>query len=62
METQEKDRDLRTVRNEKPEKPENTPKENPKENPPPTSRIDHDDPVEVASDESFPASDPPGSY
>ena len=25
----------------------------------PTPRIDHDDPVEEASDESFPASDPP---
>lgn len=30
-----------------------------KENPPPNQRIDHDDRVEEASDESFPASDPP---
>jgi hypothetical protein len=27
--------------------------------PQPPARIDHDDPVEEASDESFPASDPP---
>lgn len=32
------------------------------EQPPQNQRIDHDDPVEEASDESFPASDPPGSY
>jgi hypothetical protein len=45
MEAQEKDR-------EKPEKKR-------REDPPVHSRIDHDDPVEEASDESFPASDPP---
>ena len=37
-------------------------KEERKEDPPGNQRIDHDDPVEEASDESFPASDPPGSY
>lgn len=52
METQDKDRDPRAEKTE----------EKPKENPPRKSRIDHDDPVEEASDESFPASDPPGSY
>lgn len=30
-----------------------------KDNPPRNQRIDHEDPVEEASDESFPASDPP---
>ncbi|HYN22826.1 MAG TPA: hypothetical protein VE078_17830 [Thermoanaerobaculia bacterium] len=30
--------------------------------PRPKRQIDHDDPVEEASDESFPASDPPSSY
>ncbi len=30
--------------------------------PPRKQRINHDDPVEEASDESFPASDPPASY
>ncbi|HEX5718809.1 MAG TPA: hypothetical protein VF179_21790 [Thermoanaerobaculia bacterium] len=33
--------------------------EKPKDNPPRHQRIDHDDRVEEASDESFPASDPP---
>ncbi|HWM91137.1 MAG TPA: hypothetical protein VN493_10250 [Thermoanaerobaculia bacterium] len=36
--------------------------ENPPPNQPHDQRIDHDDSVEEASDESFPASDPPGSY
>jgi hypothetical protein len=30
-----------------------------KKDPPRSQRIDHEDPVEEASDESFPASDPP---
>ncbi|HVG06148.1 MAG TPA: hypothetical protein VNM67_00420 [Thermoanaerobaculia bacterium] len=30
-----------------------------KDKPQPNRRIDHEDPVEEASDESFPASDPP---
>jgi len=30
-----------------------------KDKPPQSQRIDHEDPVEEASDESFPASDPP---
>ncbi len=30
-----------------------------KDKPPRNQRIDHEDPVEEASDESFPASDPP---
>jgi len=30
-----------------------------KDTPPRNQRIDHEDPVEEASDESFPASDPP---
>ena len=30
-----------------------------KDTPPRGQRIDHEDPVEEASDESFPASDPP---
>lgn len=29
------------------------------QNPPKSRRINHEDPVEEASDESFPASDPP---
>lgn len=34
-------------------------KDKPQNDPPKNQRIDHDDPVEEASDESFPASDPP---
>lgn len=32
------------------------------QDPPRNQRINHEDPVEEASDESFPASDPPASY
>lgn len=32
------------------------------QDPPRNQRVNHDDPVEEASDESFPASDPPASY
>jgi hypothetical protein len=49
METQEKTR----------EKSPFQPAEERKDSPPAYSRIDRDDPVEEASDESFPASDPP---
>ncbi|HEX6864265.1 MAG TPA: hypothetical protein VF414_15655 [Thermoanaerobaculia bacterium] len=40
-------------------KKQEEPEEKKKDNPPPNQRIDHEDPVEEASDESFPASDPP---
>lgn len=48
------------VQNEKDhaQRPSQEPKDN-KQEPPKGQRIDHEDPVEEASDESFPASDPP---
>lgn len=44
---------------EKQEERERRSREHPPGKPPHDQRIDHDDKVEEASDESFPASDPP---
>lgn len=42
-----------------PKKEQEKREEGRKDNPPRNERIDHEDPVDEASDESFPASDPP---
>ena len=47
--------DTQVQEREKQEEPEKKKKEDPPRN----QRINHSDPVEEASDESFPASDPP---
>jgi hypothetical protein len=54
-----KDGPWEEFRESQPNRPEDEPAGRAEKEPPFPQRIDHDDPVEEASDESFPASDPP---